>query len=392
MKNTINPFIVILLLLGGQACQKETYYPVQDINCQINQSNHPKHNTYQSVIDQYAQNGVVGLSVVISKPNEALWIGSSGYANIEDNLKLTPCHLQQSASLAKSFTGIVILQLIEAGKLSFDTKIKTLLPEEINAYIPNIDQITIKHLLQQTSGIPDIFDITFFEKLMNDPKRSYTTSELLSILKDKKALADPGINHVYSDPNYMLLALIIDQIEGSHSVAFDERIFKPLGLDMYYHNEGFPAPPGLVASYWDQYNTGNYENISELEIRVNAYIKGSGGIISTPADMVKFYEAVFSGQLISDKMLNTIKTDWVAENSLNKMNTAYSHGFMVIASDDGDWIGHSGLFLGSSCYVYHNIKNQTTIGVFTNTGTFSFIEKMELIYFNLWNDLKAAAN
>lgn len=61
---------------------------------------------------------------------------------------------------------------------------------------------------------------------------------------------------------------------------------------------------------------------------------------------------------------------------------------MVIETDDGDRIGHTGLFLGSSCYVYQNMLNGTTIGVFTNTGTFTFVEKQGLIYHDLWNDLR----
>ncbi len=387
-----NYSIACLLILSGiAACQKDTYYQVANIDCPLGTEAHPNHETYQSILDRYSKNGVVGLSVVISKPDSDTWVGSSGYANIEDNLPLNSCHLQQTASLAKSFTGIVILQLIEEGKLTFDTKIKALLNEDIQSYIPNIDEVTIEHLLQQTSGIPDIFDISFFEKLMNDPQKTYTTAELLSILKNRKPLQAPGEKHVYADPNFMLLSLIIDRLEGSHIEAFETRIFKPLGLEMYYHNDEFPSPKGLVASYWDQYNNGQYENISELEIRVNAYILGSGGVIASPTNMVRFYEGVFNGELVGEAMLNRIKTNWVPEPAENRMNTSYSHGFMVIETDEGDWIGHTGLFPGSSCYVYHNIQNKTTIGVFTNTGTFSFLEKMKLIYSDLWLDLREAA-
>ena len=388
MKQNIYKIIPVIVFIGLMACQKDTYYPVDKLNCQLATHNHSGHLAYQAVLDHYTQNGVIGVATVIAKPGEDTWIGASGYANIEDNLLLTPCHLQQTASLAKSFTGIVTLQLIEEGKLTFETKIKGLLDEEIHQYIPNIDELTIKHLLQQTSGVPDIFEISFFEKLMNEPEQTYTTNELLSNLKNRKALQAPGEKHVYSDPNFMLLSLIIDKLEGSHIKAFEERIFKPLSLDMYYHNDGFPSPEGLVASYWDQYNNGQYENISELEIRVNAYILGSGGIIASPADMVKFYRAVFNGQLIGSDMLETIKSDWVSEDAENRMNTAYSHGFMVISAEDGDWIGHTGLFPGSSCYVYHHIQKNITIGVFTNTGTFSFLEKMKLIYADLWDDLR----
>ncbi|MFK8037270.1 MAG: serine hydrolase domain-containing protein [Crocinitomicaceae bacterium] len=390
MKNRLNKIVLSAIVIGVIACKKDTYYAVADINCTIKSGNHVMHDKYQSILDEYTNKGVVGLSVVISKPDEDLWQSASGYSNIEDNQKMNPCHLQQTASLAKSFTGVIILQLIEEGKLGFDTKINTLLSDEVKSYIPNVDQITIKHLLQQTSGIPDVFSVSFFEKVMNNPEKTYTTPQLLSILKNKKSLQTPGEKHVYSDPNFMLLSLIIDRLDGDHITSYENRIFQPLGLEMYYHNDGFPSPKGLVASYWDQYNNGKYENISALEIRVNHYIKGSGGVISSPAEMVRFYESVFTGGLINEEMLTLIKTDWVKEEAEGRMNTGYSHGFMVVETDQGDWIGHTGLFLGSSCYVYHNIQNQTTIGVFTNTGTFSFLEKQALIYYDLWNDLRSA--
>jgi D-alanyl-D-alanine carboxypeptidase len=156
--------------------------------------------------------------------------------------------------------------------------------------------------------------------------------------------------------NFNILALIIDEIEGDHIQSFSDRIFTPLGLEnIYYHNDNYPRPDGLVASYWDQYNNGQIENISDFQIRLTNYLEASDGIISSPKDMVRFYDAVFNGELVGPEMLDLIKTDWVNETDENRMNTAYSHGFMGIDAEDGKWIGHTGSHIGASCFVYHNL-------------------------------------
>ncbi|MFT5820163.1 MAG: D-alanyl-D-alanine carboxypeptidase [Crocinitomix sp.] len=385
--------IIALIIVCTTACKKQSHYPVDEINCTLDYSSNPHHEHYQSILDEYTANGITGLTVIMSSPEKGYWIGSSGYSSIEDNQKMNPCNLHHTASLAKSFTAIIILQLIEEGKLHFDDLIPQYLSNDIVTYIPNIEKITIKDLLQQTSGIPEVFDINFFEDFMNNPEKTYTSVDFIEMIAGKESVFEPGEKHLYSDLNYIILGLIIDNVEGDHVAAYSERILVPLGLDdSYYHNGVYPEPEGLVASYWDQYNNGAIENISELQIRITNYIKASDGIIASAQNMVRFYEAVFNNELISEEMVELIKTDLVTEENEQLMNTGYSHGFMTIDSTDERWIGHTGSHIGSSCYVYKNIETEATIGVFTNTGVHFFTEKKGLIYSELWNDLRNALN
>ena len=384
--------LITMLLLSSfflSACKKELVFEVQDTICNEQTKDHPNQIKYQAVIDEYALKGIPGLSVVIAKPDEDTWVGSAGYANIEKNIEMTPCHLHHTASLVKSFVAIVTLQLIEEGKLSLESKIKDHLSEEVRSYTPNIEELTIEHLLQQTSGVPDVFEVAFFTQLMNDPSRVYTREKLLSLNNGAKPLDKPGISHNYSDHNYMLLSMIIDDIEGNHVTALYDRIIQQLQLqDIHYHDSGYPNIEGLSASYWEQYEDGLIENISDLQNLLTSYIIGSDGIIASPRSMTAFYQNVFSGLLTSSSTLELIKTNWVDETSDNRMNTAYSHGFMIIESTDGNWIGHAGLQIGASCYVFHNLDTEVTIGVFTNIGTFISQQKKELIYSELWESLK----
>ncbi len=377
-------------LILSQACKKEINFEVEERICSQQGSINLKHKEFQDLLDHYALSGIPGLSVVITQSGEEDWVGSAGFASMEDNRKMTPCHLHHTASLAKSFIAVLTLQLIEEGSLSLESKVSDFLSNEVKSYTPNIDELTIEHLLQQTSGIPDVFGIDFLSELMNDPSVVYTREDLLSFNQGSKPLDQAGNQHFYSDHNFILLSLIIDQIEGSHIDALRKRIFEPLALeDIHYHDDKYPFLQGLSATYWDQYNDGKWENISDLQNLLTSYIQGSDGIISSPISMTKFYERLFDGELLNSSTLEMIQSKWVTETDENRMNTSYSHGFMVIEAEDGDWMGHAGLQIGASSYVFHNLDSRLTIGVFTNAGTFTSQEKKALIYGDLWTDLRA---
>lgn len=379
-------FLLILsvVLFFITACKKQVE-PVQK-PCTSN-STHPKRAQYQAILDKYVTQGITGLSATLISQN-GTWSGVAGLANIEDSVRMNLCHIHHTASLAKSFTGVAILQLIEEGKISFDSKIASYLSDEIQHSIPAIEKITIKHLLQHTSGIPEVFDDAFLREILGNLGKTFTTQELLARNQGKAGLFEPGTQHFYSDPNSMILSLIIDKIEGDHTKSFKKRIFEPLGLDnTFYHSGDYPNLNSLTRSYWDFKGDGQIEDISDFQKNITSYIKGSDGIMASVQDMAKFYQAVFEGNLISKQALRYIKTDWVKELGV-KMNTHYSHGFMVIEAEDGRWIGHTGSQLGASGYVYYNIDTQQTIALFTNTGTLIFLPKTEAIFFHLWNELR----
>jgi len=383
--------IVIMITIAMSSCNKTEYKLQEQFSCEVNSTDHEYDTKYQGIIDPFTTNGITGLTVVIDKHNEDPWIGSSGYASIEESIKMNNCHYYQTASLAKSYVGILTLQLVESGKLDYHSNMADFLSEDILSLIPNSENISIKHLLQHTSGLPDIFDLDFIADFMNNPEKTYTTKELLEYLKAKEPLSSPGTEFHYSDANYMLLALIVDHLEGSHIELMQTNIFEALNLEeSNYHTGDYPNLNELPQSYWDQYNTGNIENISELQKRTTNYIIGSDGVIASPMDVVSFYKNVFEGNLISEENKQLIINDHVEETNENTTYTGYSHGFMFIEKDGQTWIGHIGNHLGTSCYVFYNVETKDCLAAFTNTGTFFFIEKQALIFHELWEALKVA--
>jgi D-alanyl-D-alanine carboxypeptidase len=283
-------------ILFLSACQKEIITS-ESIDCSSVFAFHPKDSVYQSIVNKSFDDGLPGISALVYTPNEGLWEGSAGYANIENNISMTPCHIHYAASIPKSFTAVAILQQIEFGKISPDSRITDYLDENIKKYIPNVNEITIKQLLNQTSGLPDVIDIEFMTDFFNNPARYYSLEEMIAFLDGKKALLEPGTKHAYADTNYILLALILDKLTGDHVRYFRDHIFTPLGMTgtTYSYTINHNTVENLVSAYLDIYSDGSLENVTNWEDALSSYLKGSGGMVTNSHDLSLFIKGVFDG-------------------------------------------------------------------------------------------------
>ncbi len=303
-----------LISVFSVSCEKEAI----NQSCGTNYSGHPKNEKYLAVLEKYIDKGLTGISVTVHTPQE-IWTGATGFANVEEQLNLTPCDPQYAASIQKTLISVVTLQLIQEGKLNFDSKIEPFLSYKIKEYVPNYDQITIKHLLMHTSGMHDVVEEAFVNDLLADPMASFTNEELLAYVKEPGAIDIPGARHYYSDANYILLSIIIDSITGSHIKAVEDRILNPLHMNSStYHNKDYPHPQGLVNSYWNSPIDGSFENISDFQNHITQQLFGSDGLITTSTDLDKFTSALFKGNLISDEMKTLIKTEKVRNQKQNQ--------------------------------------------------------------------------
>ncbi|MGB3586164.1 MAG: serine hydrolase domain-containing protein [Tunicatimonas sp.] len=183
------------------------------------------------------------------------WVGGQ-FANEDMVTDRTPFH---TASLGKTFTATTIAMLTDEGKLSFDDPAANYLPTEIIRGLHVIDgvdygdQITIRHLLQHRSGLPDYFEDeptsgeNMMSLLFSEPERYWEPEELIQFTKQHfPARFVPGTGYHYTDTEYILLGLIIEQLEGKslHKV-FTKRIFQPLDMtlsSMHLRSEPIATP------------------------------------------------------------------------------------------------------------------------------------------------------
>ncbi len=386
-KNKILSLFICVALLITSSCKEDPVTPDNEIDCTTNFENHSNATSFQSVVDQFSNNGFVGITVLVDDPIDGLWMGSAGYASIEDNVKMNPCHIHHTASLYKTYIATVILQLVDENKLNLEDKLSDHISAEVSAKIPNGDAVTIKNLLQQRTGIPDIFEIDFITDFFNDPMKAYTLEKLLEYVYDKEPLSAVDTEFHYSDANFTLLTLVIEKIEGNYVDALKTRIFEPLNLeDTYFLENPEQAPVGLADSYWDRYGDGNIENNSDIQIALTAGLSGSDGIVSTADDLKKFIKAVADGNLSTN---NTLMTEFLAVPNSTQVYSGYGMGLMKVNIGGGDWYGHFGNQIGSGAIVLYHAEKDITFVALQNTGTFFSDEIKEKFFYELLRDFEA---
>lgn len=363
-----------LLLLGGLILFIVACTPIDQhiatATCQETTSlnaTYSKALPVQQLLDQYTKEGIPGVVVAVYTPQEGYWAGAAGYANIETKMPMQVCHLQYGQSVAKTYTAAAVLTLVEAGKIQLNTSIRQYLPETITNRITNADTITVRMLLNHTSGIADYTDDSrFVASLLQNPLKPYSSEELLSYINKKPLIFKPGSYSRYSNTNYLLLALLADQVHGDHARLIQERILAPLGLKQtFYHNSAtYLNQPNLVDSYFDRFGNGKLENITQMQ-RVNVgSMNGDDGLIASPTDYVKFLRGLIEGKVVSDQSLKEM-TNWVKDQD---GKPAYGMGLEYTEFAGQVGYGHGGAGIGAGCGLYYFPTKQLYVFIGINLG------------------------
>lgn len=304
MKNFNHPILLsILCICLFSTCKKEFIEDSQ--SCTFNNwtsvnENHPKRVAIQDEINTFINKGFPGMTILISD-DDGIWIGSGGYADIENKINMQPCHMLKLGSITKLMLGTLVWQLIQDGDLMINDHISQHIPDVANR-IENGNDITLAMLLNHTSGVYDIAgDLTFNLAVINDFTRSWTEDEILKLIEGKSATGLPGEEVSYSNTNTMLVGLIITAVTGRpHGDVLKERIFDHLQMtNTVYYDYGSDFPKeNLAQGYLDFHNDGqSIQNISDLN-------PGSGngytGVYSNVWDLHTFMNA-----LLREKTLTT---------------------------------------------------------------------------------------
>ncbi|MBL7724951.1 MAG: beta-lactamase family protein [Chitinophagaceae bacterium] len=229
--------------------------------------------------------------ILIAKNGSVIYERYTGKVDLrrKDTLtENTPLHI---ASTTKTFTGIAVLRLIQEGRLSPN--------DTITKFFPSLPYpgITVKMLLNHRSGLPNY--VHFMDKTSWDKKQYATNSDVLSILiKDKPNINfQPGKRFSYCNTNYILLAMIIEKITGKpYPEYMQQKFFLPLQMKNTYV---FTLKDTLTATPSFNYN-GNYWNYDFLD---GTY--GDKNIYSTPQDLLKWDQALYSDQVLSKPLLDS---------------------------------------------------------------------------------------
>ena len=244
----------------------------------------------------YENNKFMG-SLTIREGENVVFNKAYGLTDVEKEIKADRLTRYKIGSISKTFTAVMIMQLIEEKKLNLQTKLNRFYPK-----IPNAEKITIYDLLHHRTGIVDYINGDSITG--KNIYRFHSKDEMIQKISAYKPLFEPGTKHEYSNSNYNLLGYIIETLtKKSYAENLQTRIVKKANLvNTYFPSEKINTAEGESYSY--TYNGTQWEKISEWE---NSIAYSAGAIISTPADVTRFMYALFDGKLIKPSSLEQMK-------------------------------------------------------------------------------------
>jgi D-alanyl-D-alanine carboxypeptidase len=322
----------------------------------------------QEILDRYSRLGIPGISVAVQHGSQQ-WQGSSGFANIEQQVPLQPSHLMYAQSLAKTYTAVVTMRLVEEGKIELANSIREYLPEYVWKKIEHSEAITVRMLLNHTSGLHDYaYDYKYAGYLLNNGDRVFSKSLILGYILDGKANFYPGNRYSYCNSGYFILAYMSEYLTGrSHAQLIREKILLPLNLNNTFYREEIERAQQelLVNSYLDRFSNGKIENVSQQQLNNILAMMGDDSIIATPLDYILFLGALADGKLLSEESLRAMK-QWVNHND---EKPAYGLGLSYKSELNIEGYGHGGSGLGAGCSLYHFPQKDVTVFIGVNIST-----------------------
>lgn len=332
-----------------------------------------------SLIARLKELRVPGAVVFVENPLVGNWTAAFGTSNLATNAPISADMHFRIGSITKTFTSTVILQLIDEGRLRLDDTIG-----KFRWGIPNGNQITIRQLLNMTSGLYNYSEDQDFVKMLNselrgvNPGRVWTPRELLAIAFKHANYFAPGKGYHYSNTNYIILGQLIEQITGRAArLEIQRRIFAKLGMlhsvIPALNERTLPAPYTLGYTYESLIKQGQVAaaSLKPLEVtQVNPSWEGTAGdAISTLRDLKIWIKALVKGTLISPD-LQKERLTFVPPETDGPRDVGYGLGI----ANFGGFIGHNGALPGFQSFAAYSPVQDTTVIVLTNleplvTGT-----------------------
>jgi D-alanyl-D-alanine carboxypeptidase len=219
-------------------------------------------------------------------------------------------------SNTKPFVSVVVLQLVGEGKIGLDEPIETYLPRLIRGQGIDGRQITVRQLLQHTSGLPDYVDLLLADGFAPIRHQYFTPKKLLEIGLSRPASFAPGTSWEYSNTNYIVAGLLIEKVTG-HPVEREitDRVIHRIGLRHTYfptaRNESVDErhPHGYEAETPD----GPLQDVTTLN---PAWAWTAGAMVATPSDLNRFFTALMNGKLLKPAQFRQMRTTVDTANGL----------------------------------------------------------------------------
>ncbi|MFQ3250436.1 MAG: CubicO group peptidase (beta-lactamase class C family) [Glaciecola sp.] len=300
----------------------------------------------------FEPDGPGGVALVI-KDGKPIYRKAFGMADLELNVKMTPDNIFRIGSISKQFTAVAILKLAEEGKIDLNADIT----EYVKDYPTHGYSITIKHLLNHTSGIKSYTGMQKWDA--EERKRDFTPIELIDYFKNEPMDFAPGEQFKYNNSGYVLLGHIIELVSGdTYANYIENHLFKPLGLKNSHYGSTSKIIKNRASGYDKADDT--YKNADFLSM-TQPYAAGS--LLSTVDDVYAWYMAIMNDQVISKESREMAHQMGVLNNG---DNIDYGFGWFIGNIQGSPLVEHGG---GINGYLTSSLllpKEDVFVAVFSN--------------------------
>jgi len=308
------------------------------------------------LMQKYHEMTLFNGSVLVAENGEVIFKKGYGLANMEWDIPNEADTKMRLGSITKQFTSMLIMQLVEDGKIDLQDKITTYLPDYRKE---TGEQVTVHHLLTHTSGIPSYTSLpNFFDEISRDP---YPVDEFIKLYCSGDLEFEPGTQFKYNNSGYFLLGAIIEKVSGqSYEEALQKQILEPVGLKNTGYDHHSTILKKRAAGYTKSFNS--YSNAPYLNMGL-PYAAGS--LYSTVEDLYLWDRVLYTDKLLSKKYKDIMFTPFLAH---------YAYGWTVgrmpsgTGGDSLSIVAHGGGINGFNTLISRMVDDEHLVVLLNNTG------------------------
>ena len=309
-----------------------------------------------SIFAEWNKADTPGAALGIIKNNQLIYAKGYGLANMEYNIPNSASSVYRIGSTSKQFTAACIVLLAEKNQLNLDDNLKSLFPD-FPEYAKNI---SIRNLLNHTSGIRDYLQISYLKGMGDDD--FYTDENVMQWLTNQSDLNfTPGEEYLYSNSGYWLLGQIVKKVAGINMAEFAKKeLFDPLEMNnTHFHNDHTQIVKNRASGYVPDGNEGYKISMTTLDMI------GDGGIFTTINDIKKWDDAYYESSVLSKGFWEMMTQQGILNNG---EVIDYAAGLMISTYKGLKTIRHGGSFVGFRAEIVRFPEQKMSIAIFANRG------------------------
>jgi D-alanyl-D-alanine carboxypeptidase len=312
------------------------------------------------LLDQLVAAGAPGAAALV-RDGHAVTQATSGLADLRSGRRMRPGLNYRAGSLTKPLVATLVLQLVAEDKRSLSDTVERWLP----GILPYGGRVTIRQLLNHTSGIPDnaLVPLVILYTFPDGRSRAWTPRELVALVADQPPDFPPGTEWRYSNTGYVLAGMIIEKATGrTLGQELTRRIIRPLRLRDTFFPINRPDIPGPNPRGYSLPLTDEAGPLLDFTVYNPSLAWGAGNLISDLGDLERFFRALLGGRLLPGRLLAEMTTPV----PVGVPGLGYGLGLLVFETPSGRLIGHDGAIPGFLNIVWSTEGGRRQLGVMIN--------------------------